>query len=186
VQSRTGGLADVLAVLLVVALAAAAFTFLIPRLSINLSGLNQLSGILPVLSPRRPVVEPTAAPVATPSATRAPTATPAPTPAPADRWAGSTVSVSQASPAQNTPETIVIKLRRDGQPAANVDVFATVDYRTTQERWPATGTVKTDSAGSAAITFNVGQATPGFQVQVHVFAQLDDQPQSWSTSFTPR
>ena len=36
------------------------------------------------------------------------------------------------------------------------------------------------------ITFNVGQATPGYQVDVHVFAQVDDQQLSWSTSFTPR
>ena len=77
------------------------------------------------------------------------------------------------NPPQNTPESVVIKLRRDGQPAANLDVWATVDYRTTTERWPTAGTVKTDASGSATITFNVGQATPGFPVQVHVFAQLD-------------
>ena len=96
------------------------------------------------------------------------------------------VSVSTANPAQNTPQSVVVRLRRDGQPAANLDVWSTVDYRTTTERWPAAGSVKTDNTGAATITFNVGQATPGFPVQVHVFAQVDDQQLSWSTAFTPR
>jgi len=35
-------------------------------------------------------------------------------------------------------------------------------------------------------TFNVGPATPGYEAQVHVFAQVDDQQLSWATAFTPR
>ena len=104
----------------------------------------------------------------------------------ADRFTGSTVTVSSATPAQNGPESVVVKLVRDGKPASGLDVWATLDYRTTAERWPAAGTVKTDANGAATITFNVGQATPGYPVQVHVFAQVDDQQLSWSTSFTPR
>ena len=34
--------------------------------------------------------------------------------------------------------------------------------------------------------FNVGGATPNYPVQVRVFAQVDDQQLSWSTTFTPR
>jgi hypothetical protein len=65
-------------------------------------------------------------------------------------------------------------------------VWSTVQYRTTQERWPATGSLRTDAGGAASITFNVGPATPGYPVEVHVFAQVDDQQLSWTTTFTPR
>jgi len=183
VQPRYTGRGDVLILLVVVALSIAAGTLLIlPRLSINLSALNTLSNVLPVNSSARRALDTT--PTALPSATRVPTPTIAP--GLADRFAGSSVSVSSANPAQNAPESIVIRLRRDGQPAANLDVWSTVEYRTTAERWPASGAVKTDASGAATITFNVGQATPGFPVQVHVFAQVDDQQLSWSTAFTPR
>jgi hypothetical protein len=90
-------------------------------------------------------------------------------------------------PPQNTAETVMIRLRRDGQPASNFDVWAVVAYRTVEERWPATGSIKTDGAGAASITFNVGQATPNYPVTVRVYAQVDDTQQlTWSTSFTPR
>ncbi|HYW90349.1 MAG TPA: DnaJ domain-containing protein [Chloroflexota bacterium] len=183
VQPRGSGHGDVLVLLIVVALSIAAGTLLIlPRLSINLSALNTLSNVLPVGSNARKAIDPT--PTAAPSATRVPTPTPAP--GLADRFAGSTVTVSSANPGQNTPESILIHLRRDGKPAANLDVWANVEYRTTAERWPATGAVKTDDNGAATITFDVGKATPGFQVQVHVVAQVDeDQQLSWSTAFTP-
>jgi hypothetical protein len=173
----------VLILLVVVALSIAAGTLLIlPRLSINLSALNSLSNVLPATSNARRVLDPT--PTAAAAATRVPT--PTIRPGLADLFVGSSVSVSTPNPAQNTPQSVLIRLRRDNQPAANLDVWATVDYRTTTERWPATGAVKTDAAGAATITFNVGQATPGFPVQVHVFAQVDDQQLSWSTAFTPR
>lgn len=185
VQPRYAGLGDVLVVLVVVLLAVGAGMLIIPRVSINLSALNALSNVLPGSGNARRVLDTTTSP-ATPAAvaTRAPT--PTIRPGLADRFAGSTVTVSSAAPAQNTPESILVRLRRDNQPAAGLDVWATLDYRTTAERWPATGSVKTDATGAATITFNVGQATPGYAVQVHVFAQVDDQQLSWSTSFTPR
>jgi hypothetical protein len=93
--------------------------------------------------------------------------------------------MSSASPAQNTPVSVVAKLVRDGQPAANVDVYARVQYRTTEERWPAVGTVKTDPSGTATITFDVGGATAGYSVEVTVNALVDGEQLSWSTSFTP-
>jgi hypothetical protein len=103
-----------------------------------------------------------------------------------ERFAGSAISVSNPNPVQNSPQNVLVKLRRDGQPAASVDVWSTVEYRTTQERWPATGTLRTDPTGAATISFNVGAATPGYPVKVTVFALVDDQQVSWSTSFTPR
>jgi hypothetical protein len=182
VQQRYAGLGDVFVVLVVVLLAVGAGLLIVPRVNINLSALNALSNVLPGSSSARRTVDTTVTPATVP--TRAPT--PTIRPGLADRFAGSTVNVSAASPAPNSPESIVIRLRRDGQPASGLDVWATLDYRTTAERWPATGSVKTDPNGGATITFNVGQATPGYPVQVHVFAQVDDQQLSWSTSFTPR
>jgi hypothetical protein len=181
VQPRYAGLGDVFVVLVVVGLAVLAGMLLIPRLSINLSALNALQAVLPLsnASSRR-AAEPT---VTQPTVTPAPTATPLP--GVAARFLGSTVSVSDPNPGRNTPESVVIRLKRDGKPAANMDVWTTVDYRTTQERWPATGTVKTDATGAATITFNIGAATPNYEVTVHAFTQTDDQQLTWSTTFTP-
>jgi DnaJ-like protein len=180
VQPRYAGLGDVFVVLAVVGLAVVAGALIIPRLSINLSALNALSNVLPSSGTQRRVIDATVTP--------APTVLVTPTVRPglAQRYAGSTVGVSDPTPAQNGQENVLVKLRRDGQPAANTDVWATVQYRTTQERWPASGSVKTDANGSATISFNIGGATPNYAVQVHVFAQADDQQLTWSTSFTPR
>jgi hypothetical protein len=181
VQPHYTGLGDVMVVLTVVGLAVIAGFLLIPRLSINLSALNALQAMLPISNsvPRRVIdVTVTAVPTALPTAT--------PLPSVAARFNGTTVNVSNPTPAQNTPESVQIRLRRDGQPLAGSDVWATVDYRTTTERWPASGAVKTDGSGAATITFNIGGATPNYPVTVHVFTQADDQQLSWSTSFTPR
>jgi hypothetical protein len=180
VQPRYAGLGDVMVVLTVVGIAVVAGFLLIPRLSINLSALNALQAVLPLSNstPRR-IIDVTVTAVPTPE----PTATPLPSVA--ARFAGSTVGVSNPTPAQNTPESVQVHLRRDGQPLANSDVWASVEYRTTQERWPATGTVKTDASGAATITFNIGGATPNYPVTVHVYTQADGQQLSWSTTFTP-
>jgi hypothetical protein len=180
VQPDYAGFSYVLAVLMVVGLAVAVGAlFILPRLSINLSALNALQSVLPLPnSARRP-----ADVSVTPAATSGPTATVRP--GVAERFAGSTVGVSNATPAQNTVENVVLKLRRDGQPAANADVWAIVKYSTTNERWPPTGTQKTDTSGAATITFNIGRAIPDRAVPVEVFAQIDDQQFSWSTTFTP-
>jgi DnaJ domain len=180
VQPRYAGIGDVLVVLVVVGLAVVAGALLIPRLSINLSALNALQSVLPLSNSSRRVIDTSATPV---PATPLPTATPLP--GVAARFVGSNVSVSNPTPGANTPENVIVHLRRDGKPAANFDVWATVKYRTVEERWPATGSVKTDANGTATITFNVGGATPNFPVNVNVFAQVDDQQLSWSTSFTP-
>jgi hypothetical protein len=180
VQPNYAGFSYVLAVLMVVGLAVAVGgLFILPRLSINLSALNALQSVLPLPSSARRAPEVTVTPVAT----AGPTATVRP--GVAERFAGSSVGVSNANPAQNTVENVVVKLRRDGQPAANSDVWAIVKYSTTNERWPATGSQKTDASGAATITFNIGRAVPDHAVPVEVFAQVDDQQFSWSTTFTP-
>ncbi|MBV9174082.1 MAG: DnaJ domain-containing protein [Chloroflexi bacterium] len=178
VQPRYAGLGDVLVVLTVVGLAVVVGALLIPRISINLSMLNVLSNVVPVNATR---------PIVAPAATAVPTAAPTPTlrPGVADRFAGSSINVSNPTPGLNTVENVVVKLRQDGHPAANMPVYSLVHYRTTDERWPATGTVSTDGNGAATISFNIGGATPNYPVQVQVFAQADDQQMSWSTSFTP-
>jgi hypothetical protein len=181
VQPRYPGLGDVFIVIAVVGLAVLAGALIIPRLSINLSALNAFQNVLPLSSTSRRVIDTSVTPV---PATAVPTATPLP--GVAARMAGSTVSVSNPSPAPNTNESVIVNLRRDGKPAAGFEVWATVQYRTVEERWPATGSLKTDASGSATITFNIGPATPNYPVNVHVFAQVDDQQLSWPTTFTPR
>jgi hypothetical protein len=181
VQPRYPGLGDVLVVVAVVGLAVLAGVLLVPRVTINLSALNALQVVLPLSNTAtRRGADATATSVPD---TPVPTATPSPSVA--AQFLGSTVGVSNPTPAQNTVENIQVHLQRDGKPAANLDVWSNVQYRTTQERWPATGAVTTDSNGAATISFNIGGATPNYPVTVHVFAQVDDQELSWSTTFTP-
>ena len=181
VQPRYAGVGDVLVVLMVVGLAVLAGTLIIPRLSVNLSALSVVQGFLPLSNnSSRRAIEPTVTSV---PATVVATATPQP--GLAARFLGTTVSVSNPTPPQGSTESVVVRLRRDGQPAANVDVWSTVQYRTTEERWPATGAVKTDASGTATIAFNIGSVTPNYPVTVHVLAQVSDQQLTWSTTFTP-
>jgi hypothetical protein len=179
VQQRYAGLGDVMVVLLVVGLAVGAGVLLIPRLSINLSALNALQAVLPLSNSQRRVIDVTVTAVPTPQ----PTATPLPSVA--ARYSGSTVNVSNPTPPQNSNESVQVHLRRDGQSVAGADLWATVQYRTTEERWPPTGIVKTDANGAATINFNIGAATPNYPVTVHVYTQADNQQLSWSTTFTP-
>jgi len=179
VQPRYAGMGDVIVVLTVVGLAVIAGYLLIPRLSVNLSALNALQAVLPLSNSTRRVIDVTVTAVPTVEATATPL------PSVSARYSSSNVAVSNPTPAQNSTETVQIHLRRDGAPMPSSDVWATVQYRTTQERWPPTGTVKTDANGAASITFNIGAATPNYPVTVHVFTQADDQELSWSTTFTP-
>lgn len=182
VQPSYAGLGDVLVVLTVVGLAVVAGLLLIPRLSINLSGLNALQAVLPASATGRPVAGVTATDAPTAQAT----ATATPLPSVSAQYAGSAVSVSDPTPAPNSTENVQVHLRRNGQPLADTDVWASVAYRTTQERWPATGTVKTDASGSATISFDIGAPTPNYPVTVQVYTQAGDQQLSWSTTFTPQ
>ena len=100
---------------MVVGLAVLAGVMIIPRLSINLSSLNALQNVLPLTNNANRRLLDSATPAAV--ATAAPTATPRP--GLVERFAGSGVSVSVAEPPQNTAETVLIRLRRDNQPASN-------------------------------------------------------------------
>jgi hypothetical protein len=177
---RYAGLGDVVVVLVVVGLAVVAGALLIPRLSINLSALNALQAVMPLSNTTRRVIDVTVTAVPTVQATATPL------PSVSARYASSTVSVSDPNPAQNSNESVQVRIRRDGQAVPSSDVWATVTYRTTEERWPSTGAVKTDQTGAATITFNIGAATPNYPVTVHVFTEAEDQQLSWSTTFTPR
>jgi DnaJ-like protein len=179
VQPHYPGLGDVVVVLTVVGLAVVVGALLIPRLSVNLSALNALQAVLPLSNNQRRVLDVTVTAVPTPE----PTATPLPSVS--AQFSSSTVSVSNPTPAPNSQETVQVHLKRDGQPVAGTDVWATVTYRTTEERWPPTGAVKTDSTGAANITFNIGSATPNYPVTVHVYSTVDGQQLSWTTTFTP-
>jgi hypothetical protein len=182
VQPRYPGLGDVMVVVTVVGLAVLAGVLLVPRLTINLSALNALQVVLPLSSSSaRRVIDTTS--TAVPD-TPVPTATPPPSLA--AQFFGSTVGVSNPTPPQNSIENITVQLKRNGKPAPALDVWSSVQYRTTEERWPTTGTVTTDHNGAATITFNIGAATPNYPVNVHVFARVDDQQLAWTTSFTPR
>jgi hypothetical protein len=181
VQPRYAGLPDVLAVIVVVGLAVLAGTLIIPRLSIDLSPLKALQNVLPLSNSTRRVIDATVTPAPT---SAAPTATPRP--GVVERFAGTAVSVSNPNPAPNSQQSVVLRLRRDGQPAANFDVWSLVKYTKVEERWPPTGSVKTDASGAATITFNIGDAFRDREVTVRVFVQADDQQLTWSTSFTPR
>src|SRR5207237_3533229 len=102
VQPRYAGVADVLVVLTVVGLAILAGVLLIPRLSINLSALNAFQSILPLSNSSRRVIDTTVTPVPA-----TPVPSPTPRPGTAERFVGSTVSVSNTAPAQNAPQSVV-------------------------------------------------------------------------------
>jgi hypothetical protein len=145
-----------------------------------------------------PTVVPTAAPVvqATPTprqvivpAVAAPSPSPTPDPATAGTAAPvrGTVRVSNPNPPRGSEITVTARLTRADKPVAGAGVFLVAHYRTVNERFPAgDGNVQTNANGEATITFNVGDATAGFQVNLDVTAQVDGETVQAQTSFTPR
>jgi curved DNA-binding protein CbpA len=192
IGNGSSGLAELFGVLLVLAVSSVAAIYFLGRIAVDLSPISSMARVMGIGSPDRRAVLDTLGERSTETedaspASAPPTATATPAPVPiADQFKGSTISVSNPQPFRNTPVNVVAKLRRNGQPAANVDVWATVKYRTVTLRWPQTGTVRTDQTGTATITLNVGNATPGYEVGVDVRAQVDGQELSWPASFTPR
>ena len=122
---------------MVVGLAVLAGVLLIPRLSINLSALNVLQNVLPLANTTRRATD--ASGTARPGDRRCRPPPPPPGVAAALRRLDRRASRIPRPP-RTPPKTSLVKLRRDGQPAANVDVWAIVHYSTTDERWPASGT----------------------------------------------
>jgi hypothetical protein len=143
--------------------------------------------------PQNPVVV-AAPPEAKPSPAPTPVPTPAepppgalPTALTAQRFAGSQVVLSSERPARQADLTVTLKLMREGQPVPDANVYLVAHYSTVDERQPAgTATVKTDASGTAAITFNVGDAIANRDVNLVVTALVDGQQVVFKTTFTPR
>ncbi|MFN8633135.1 MAG: J domain-containing protein [Chloroflexota bacterium] len=155
-------------------------------------GLPVRARTVPTPSPAPVLAQPTATPrqvivpaVAVPSPTPAP-----PTAAPAQTGAASVKGVARVSnptPNRRSDLTVTLKLTRNDQPVKGVPVFLVAHYRTVEERFPAgDGTVPTDDNGEAAITFNIGDATAGFPVNVDVTATVDGEPVQVQTTFLPK
>jgi hypothetical protein len=198
--------ADAVIIVLVVVVALFIGSMFVSR-KIDLSAVQNFGETVGLTSRRRPAptasAPPTAATVPTPAAlaeakpSPAPaTATPAEPPAPlgalptavaGQRFAGSQVTLSDAQPARQSELTVTLKLVREGQPVPNANVYLTAHYRTVDERQPpGPATVKTDANGVAAIAFNIGDATPGYRVNLDVTALVEGQQVVFQTSFTPR
>ena len=189
---------DALIILVVVGLALVVASSFASRSLIDLSFVQRIgetAGILP--RQRTPVpATPPAAPVAveakpSPQAAASPAAQPPPGALPTNvagqRFAGTEVTISDPRPARQSNVTVTLKLLREGQPVPNANVYLVAHYRTLDERQPpGTSTVRTDNTGTATIAFNVGDATPGFQVNVDVTVLAEGQQVVFQTSFTPQ
>ncbi len=180
------GLAELLAVLAVILVTVAVGLVVLDRVQVDLSpALAAANAVGLGGGQKRPAAEVATAAAAS-SAASATSVAPAAQPTLADQLKESTVAVSDPRPARNSAVTVDVKLVRNGQPVSGADVYLTAQYRTVKERIPPTGAVQTDRAGTASIPINVGEATPGYEVAVEVFAQADGRQTSWQTSFTPR
>ena len=188
---------DGIIILLVVVLALVVGGLVGTRKLVDLSFITNLSDSAGLGPRRRPTTVPSAA--LTPAVAAAPSPGVAATPTPAEpvgalpsavsgqRFAGSEATVSDPRPVRRTDLTVTLKLLREGQPVPDANVYLTVRYRTLDERQPpGTATVRTDATGTAAIKFNVGDATANYQVNVDVTALVEGQQVAFQTSFTPR
>jgi hypothetical protein len=188
---------DGVIILLVVVLAIFVGSLFATRNLVDLSFISNVSESVGLGPRRRPTTIPSVAP--TPGVAAAPSPGVAATPTPAEpvgalpsavsgqRFAGSEATISDPRPARRNDLTVTLKLLREGQPVPNANVYLTVHYRTLDERQPpGTATVRTDQTGTAAIKFNIGDATANYQVNVDVTALVDGQQVAFQTSFTPR
>jgi hypothetical protein len=142
---------------------------------------TQQAAVLPSPTPRQVIVPGAVvpSPTAAPPTAAAPTATPAP--------AKLAVRVSNPAPPRRTDVSIIVRLTRDTTPVAGAPVHLIVHYKTVEERFPENdGTVQTNVNGDATITFNVGDATAGFPVNVDVIGIVDNEQVQAQTTFMPR
>lgn len=136
--------------------------------------------VLPTPTPRQVIVPQ----VAVPSPTPPPEPTAAP---PASGPVRTAVRVSNPSPPRRSEISVSVRFTRDEKPLTGVPVYLVAHYRTLEERFPENnGTVQTNVNGEATITFNIGDATAGFPVNVDVIGTVDDQPVQTQTTFLPR
>lgn len=197
------GLLEVIAIIGVVAVALyAGYTVLGNGNWVNLGSLQDAGAAMGLPVKPRTAPEPTVAPVlAQPSPTPrqvlvpqiavpspAPTAAAAPPPAAqAPGPVRPTARVSNAAPPRRSEISVVMRLTRDNRPVPNAPVYLVAHYRTVDERFPAgDATVPTNDQGEATITFNIGDATAGFQVNVDVIAQVEGETVQTQVSYIPR
>jgi hypothetical protein len=197
------GLLEVIAIIGVVAVAIyAGYTVLGNSSLVDLGGLQDAGAALGL--PVRPRTVPTASPapvlaiptptprqvIVPPATVPSPSATTAPTPAAPQAGAStvkSTVRVSNPTPPRRSEISVTLHLARENQPLKDVPVYLVAHYKTVEERFPAgDGTVPTNDIGEATITFNIGDATAGFPVNVDVIGKVDGEAVQAQTTFLPR
>lgn len=182
------GLSDFLGIVLVVLLAVVAGWFVLGRVNVDLPDVESIPGLSSFGGPARGsgVTGGTPVPGAPPQSLNGPIPTPSVSAALREQLRGSSVTVTDPRPRPRTIQNVVVKVVRNGQPAPNVETWVWLYYRTVRERFPNSGTLRTDLNGLATFTFNIGDATPGFEVRVDGFALVDGQEVSWGSSFTPQ
>jgi hypothetical protein len=123
-----------------------------------------------------PITAPAPTPTAAPPRTTVPPVPPVPTPAPAPPpppASTCTASMSNPTPGDGGSETLNVSSN-----VPNTAGAVNVHYKTTTHPFA----LQTDPSGNAAITFDIGHPTVGYQVQVDVAIGAA----SCSTSFTPQ
>jgi DnaJ domain len=145
---------------------------------------------VPTVSPAPVLAAPTATPrqvIVPADAQPSPTATAPPPTAAAAGPVQSTVRVSNPSPPRRSEINVLMRLTRDDRPVVGAPVYLVAHYRTVNERFPAGNrTVPTNENGEVLITFNVGDATAGFPVNLDAIAMVDGAEHKAQTTFVPR
>jgi len=140
------------------------------------------AAVLPSPTPRQVIVPA----VSVPSPTAAAEAAAAPTQVAASP-VKSAVRVSNPAPPRRSEVSVLVHLTRDNNPVVGVPVYVVAHYKTVEERFPENnGTVQTNVNGDATITFNIGDATAGFPVNVDVIGTVDGAQVQSQTTFLPR
>jgi len=115
------------------------------------------------------------------------TAGPSPSPTAASAPVKSAVRVSNPAPPRRTEISVTARYTRDDKPVTGVPVYLVAHYKTIDERFPENnGNAQTNVNGEATITFNIGDATPGFPVNVDVIGKVDNEDVQAQTTFLPR
>jgi hypothetical protein len=142
---------------------------------------------LPTAVPSAMVVSPPTRLALVPGASSAAASPPpSPTVVERERFVGSNVTISDRQPERRSEVTMTLRLVRDGQAIDGAAVYLVARYRTMDERQPPGNRMVRTDAGIATITFNIGDATVGYPVQVDVTALLGEEPVVFQTAFTPR
>jgi hypothetical protein len=194
------GLLEAIAIVGVVVVAGyAGYTILGTSSLVDLTSIQDTGAALGL--PVKPRTVPTSSPVPSNAVLPTPTprqvlvpavSVPSPTPEPAATQASvapirSAVKVSNPAPLRRTEISVTVHLARDTAPVVGAPVYLVAHYKTVDERFPAdNATVQTNVNGDATITFNIGDATIGFPVNVDVIGTVDGEQVQAQTTFMPR